>query len=186
MRFFVAFWMLAAAARASEPTLVEVQAAAARHAAGDPVEDADRESRLRASHLAPTVRGEIVGKTDARTRRGEFRLAPLREDDASDGRTWGIVVTWDLAQLVYSREEGQLALAHQHLARIRREVAIQAAKLWIERRRKCAGLERLSGPLRREAFLDVLRITAELDALTGGLYREALKDVEEQLAEEER
>jgi uncharacterized protein YjiS (DUF1127 family) len=186
MRFFVAFWMLGAAARASEPTLVEVQAAAARHAAGDPVEDADRASRLRASHLAPTVRGELIGKTDERTRNGEYRLAPLREDDASEGRTWGVVVTWDLAQLVYSREEGQLALAHQHLARIRREVAIQAAKLWIERRQKCAALGRLSGPLRHEASLDLLRITAELDALTGGLYREALQQAEEQLAEEDR
>jgi uncharacterized protein YjiS (DUF1127 family) len=186
MKFFVAFWMLAGAARASEPTLVEVQAAAARHAAGDPVEDADRTSRLRASHFAPTVRGELIGKADDRTRRGEYRLAPLREDDASEGRTWGVVVTWDLAQLVYSREEGQLALAQQHLARIRREVAIQAAKLWIDRRRKCVALERLSGPPRREALLDLLRLTAELDALTGGLYREALKDAEEQLAEEER
>ncbi|MFL5279402.1 MAG: hypothetical protein ACJ79T_23240 [Myxococcales bacterium] len=186
MRFFVAFWMLAAAARASEPTLVEVQAAAARHAAGDRVEDSDRASRLRASHFAPTLRGELIGKADDRTRRGEYRLSPLREDDASEARTWGVVVTWDLAQLVYSREEGQLALAHQHLARIRREVAIQAAKLWIERRRKGAALEKLTGPLRLEAFLDLLRITAELDALTGGLYRDALKDAEEQLAEEQR
>ena len=105
--------------------------------------------------------------------------------DPLEARTWGIVVTWDLAQLVYSREEGQLALAHQHLARVRREVAVQAAKLWSDRRRKCAALERLSGPLRREAVLDLLRITAELDALTGGLYREAVKDAEQQLAEEE-
>ena len=180
MRSFVAFWMLAAAARASEPTLVEAQAAAARHSAGTGADDADRTSRLRASHFAPTVRGELIGKTD------EFRLAPLREDDVSEARTWGIVVTWDLAQLVYSREEGQLALAHQHLARVRREVSFQAAKLWIERRQKCAALQKLSGPLRREAYLDLLRITAELDALTGGLYREALAEAEGQLEEEDR
>jgi len=186
MRLFVAFWMLAAAARASEPTLVEAQAAAARHAAGTAADDADRTGRLRASHLAPTVRGELLGRVDDRTRRGEYRLAPLREDDASEGRTWGIVVTWDFSQLVYSREEGQLALAHQHLARVRREVALQAAKLWTERRQKCAALQKMSGPLRREAYLDLLRITAELDALTGGLYREALADVEGHLEEEER
>jgi hypothetical protein len=186
MRFLVAFWMIATAASASEPTLLEVQAAAARHAAGDQADDADRTSRLRASHLAPTVRGEVLGRTDERTRSGEYRLAPLREDDASEGRTWGIVVTWDLAQLVYSREEGQLALAHQHLARVRREASIEAAKLWIERRQKCAALAKLGGPLRREAFLDLLRITAELDALTGGLYREALQESEERLAEVDR
>jgi len=186
MRLTVAIWMLAAAARASEPSLVETQAAAARHAAGTGADDADRTSRLRASHFAPTVRGELIGRADDRTRRGEYRLAPLREDDASEARTWGIVVTWDLAQLVYSREEGQLALAHQHLARVRREVAFQAAKLWIERRQKSASLQKLSGPLRRQVYLDLLCITAELDALTGGLYREALAEVEGQLVEEER
>jgi len=186
MRFIVSFWMLAAAARASEPTLVEVQAAASKHAAGETGDDSGRTSRLRASHLAPTVRGELIAKMDDRTRRGELRLAPLREDDASEARTWGIVVTWDLAQLVYSREEGQLALAHQHLARVRREVAVRAAQLWIDRRQKCASLEKLSGPLRREAYLDLLRITAELDALTGGLYREALAEMQDHLAGEDR
>jgi uncharacterized protein YjiS (DUF1127 family) len=186
MRCIVAFWMVAGAVRAAEPTLVEVQAAAARLAAGDAADDASRTSRLRASRLAPVVRGELIGKTDDRTRRGEYRLAPLREDDASEGRTWGIVLTWDLAQLVYSREEGQLALAHQHLARVRREAALQAAKLWIERRQKCAALQRLSGPVRREAEFDLLRTTAELDALTGGLYREAVAEAEERLAEEDR
>jgi uncharacterized protein YjiS (DUF1127 family) len=186
MRCIVAFWMVASAVRAAEPTLVEVQAAAARQAAGDVADDASRTSRLRASRLAPVVRGELIGKTDDRTRRGEYRLAPLREDDASEVHTWGIVLTWDLAQLVYSREEGQLALAHQHLARVRREAAFQAAKLWIERRQKCAALQRLSGPVRREAEFDLLRTTADLDALTGGLYREAIAEAEERLAEEDR
>ena len=65
-------------------------------------------------------------------------------------------------------------------------MSFQAAKLWIERRQKCAALQKLSGPLRREAYLDLLRITAELDALTGGLYREALAEAEGQLEEEDR
>jgi len=47
-------------------------------------------------------------------------------------------------------------------------------------------LQRLSAPLRREAYLDLLRITAELDALTGGLYREALAETEAHLEEEDR
>jgi hypothetical protein len=186
MIVFVAFWMLAAAARASEPTLVEAQAAASRHAAGTPADDADRISRLRASRLAPTVRAQLLGRMDERTRRGEYRLAPLHEDNASEGRTWGIVLTWDFSQLVYSREEGQLALAHQHLARERREVALEVAKLWTERWQKCAALPKLTGPLRREAYLDLLRVTAELDGLTGGLYREALADAEAHLEEEDR
>src|SRR3954465_10360527 len=89
MAFFVSFWMLGAAVNVSEPTLVAVQAAAARHAAGDQAEDADRTSRLRASHVAPTVRGELIGKTDDRTRRGEYRLPPLRGEDAPATRPPG-------------------------------------------------------------------------------------------------
>jgi len=64
-------------------------------------------------------------------------------------------------------------------------VALQAAKLWTERRQKCAALQKLSGAVRREAYLDLLRVTAELDALTGGLYREAVAEAEAHLEEED-
>jgi hypothetical protein len=188
VRWTVAFWMLACAVRAAaaEPTLLEAQEAAARVAGGGVADDSSRTSRLRKSHLAPVVRGEILGKTDDRTRRGEFRLTPLREDDASAARTWSVTVTWDLAQLVYSREEGQLALAHQNLARVRREASSRAAELWVERRQKRAALEKLSGSARREALFELVRETAELDALTGGLYRDAVAEAEARLEREDR
>jgi hypothetical protein len=185
MRWIVAIWMVAAGVRAAEPTLVEVTAAAAKTAAGEQSDDASRMARLRKSHLAPVVRAELVTKTDDRTRRGEFRLAPLVEDDAAVGHTWGIVVTWDLAQIVYAKEEGQLALAHQQLARVRREAQAKATQLWIERQRKCAALDKSTLALRHEAQLDLLRVTAELDGLTGGLYREILVEAESHLAEED-
>ena len=91
-------------------------------------------------------------------------------------------MTWDFAQLVYSREESQLALAHVHLARVRREAAEKAAALWVERRQRCASLPALSGAARNEAALELLRVTAELDAVTGGLYRELLSRQEAEQA----
>jgi hypothetical protein len=165
-------FLCAAAVALAEPTLLEAQAAAARTAAGSASSDADRSARLRASHWAPALRGQLLRRDDVRSRAGEYRGYPIRQDDAAAAHTWAITLTWDFAQLLYAREESQLALAHVHLARVRREAAEKAASLWIERREKRASLRELSGAARREAVLDALRISAELDALTGGLYRD--------------
>jgi hypothetical protein len=162
----------AAAIAVAEPTLLDAQAAAARIAAGSASSDASRTARLRASHWAPVLRAGLIRKEDARSRTGEFRGYPVLEEDAAAAHTWTVTLTWDFAQLVYSREESQLALAHVHLARVRREAAEKAAGLWVERRQKRASLRELSGPARREAAVEALRVTAELDALTGGLYRD--------------
>jgi hypothetical protein len=177
--------LCAAALAAVEPTLIEVQAAAARTAGGTLAEDARRTARLRASHWAPVVRGELLRKDDVRTRVGELRGYPLRQDDAAAAHTWAVTVTWDFAQLVYAREESQLALAHVHLARARREAAQKAASLWVERRQTRESLRVLSGAARREAALDALRLSAELDALTGGLYRDVVAREQAELEAEE-
>jgi hypothetical protein len=164
-----------------EPTLLDAQAAAARMAGGSASSDASRTARLRASHWAPVLRAGLIRRDDLRSRAGEYRGYPVRQDDAGATHTWAITLTWDFAQLVYAREESQLALAHVHLARVRREAAEKAAALWTERRQKRASLRELSGPARREAALESLRISAELDALTGGLYRDIVASEEAEL-----
>jgi hypothetical protein len=169
----LSFWTVLLAAAALEPTLGEAQRAAALRAAGETAADEARTERLRRAHWAPVVRAELIDRADDRSRRGEFRLAPVVEDDHSAVLTWGVTVTWDFAQVVYAHEESQLALAHQHLARVRREAADRAAALWIERRRKCEALATAGPGARREALFELLRTTAELDALTG-LYGEQL------------
>jgi hypothetical protein len=174
-------WLCAAALAAVEPALIEVQAAAARTAAGSAAEDARRSARLRSSHWAPVLRSELLRKEDARSRVGELRGYPLRQEDAGAAHTWAVTLTWDFAQLVYAREESQLALAHVHLARVRRQAAERAAELWVERRQRRASLGTLTGPARADAALDLLRVTAELDAVTGGLYRELLAREEAEL-----
>jgi len=168
----IALFCAAAVVAPVEPTLLEVQAAAALTAAGTAASDADRTARLRASHWAPVLRGQFIRREDLRSRAGEYRGYPLRQDDTGAAHTWAVTLTWDFAQLVYSREESQLALAQVHLARVRREAAEKAASLWTERRQKRTSLRELTGAARREAAIDSLRISAELDALTGGLYRD--------------
>jgi hypothetical protein len=169
----------------AEPSLGEAQEAAMRTAAGFAADDAARVSRARAAHWAPALRAQAGLRDDERSRRGELRLAPLVENDLGKSRIWAIVAQWDLAQLVYSRDEGQLALAHVHLARVRQKAAEAAAKLYEERwrRRVFLRLRAASPPSERvDALLGLLRATAGLDALTGGLYREQLAQAEGDLA----
>lgn len=156
---------------ATEPGLSQTQDAAARVAAGLTADDLSRLSRARSAHWAPQLRGQLDGKDDARSRDGEFRNAPLHENDLGAARGWAVVLSWDFSQVIFAREETQLALAHAHLARLRRETASQAAALWLERKRAQAAW--LSGPT-ADACLRLLELTADLDALTGGLFREAL------------
>ena len=176
--------LLYAAAAAGEPGLLEAQAAAQRTAGGTAADDAGRSTRLRHSHWAPVLRGQILRRDDLRDRAGELRGYPLVQQDWSVANTWSVTLTWDFGQLVYAREESQLALAHVHLARARREAADRAAELWVERRQRRASMIALSGPPRREAALELLRVTAELDAVTGGLYRDVLAREEAELAGE--
>ena len=130
------------------------------------------------------LRAQFLRRDDLRTRLGELRGYPLWQDDAGAANTWSVTLTWDFAQLVYGREESQLALAHVHLARVRREAADRAAALWVERRQKRASMQALSGAAWREAALELLRATAELDAVTGGLYRDLVGREEAELTGE--
>lgn len=163
-------WLLAAPAAEEEPGLLETQDAAAKAAGGSAVADAARLARVRAAHWAPQVRGQATLRQDEKTRAGEFRLAPLREEDAGAGRSWAVTVTWDLSQVIFAREETQLALAQVTLARARRDAAERAAQLWIERRKAQAVWAANRTP---ESCFAMLRATAALVVLTGGLFREA-------------
>jgi hypothetical protein len=168
-------WLLAAPAGESEPGLLETQDAAARLAGGPPSEDASRLTRARAAHWAPHLRAQANVRDDEKTRSGEYRLAPLREQDLFRGRTWMVMLTWDLSQVVFAREETQLANAHAQLARSRRDAAERAAQLWIERRRAQA---LWFAARTRESCFALLRATAALVAITGALFREAAANEE--------
>lgn len=162
-------------ALAAEPGLDETQAAAARTAAGLAADDESRVARARRAHWAPVLRGQLAGKDSVKSRRGQVRLAPLVEDDTSDEKDWGVALQWDFAQIIYARDETQVALANAHLARLRRDASEAAAKLWIERRKRSAAWSVAPpGPARDALALLLLETTASLDALTGGLFHDVL------------
>ncbi|GAC1605678.1 MAG: hypothetical protein NVS4B10_19360 [Myxococcales bacterium] len=170
-------------AAASDPALPAVVEAAQRRAAGTAPEEASRQSRARSAHWAPVVRAQAGVRDDGRTRRGQVRLAPLIEDDLAQSRSWAVVATWDLAQLVYARDEAQLALAHVHLARVRREVADDAVRLYEERWRLRSSLRSAppgSSRERTDLLLTLLRTTAALDALSG-LYGSQVEELESEV-----
>ena len=182
--------MLAAAGPAgdapSEPGLAETQEAAARAAGGRASDDDSRESRARLAHWAPQLRAQGQVRDDEKARVGEFRLAPVREQDVGVGHSWTVGLAWDFSQVIYARDESQLALAHAHLARIRREASEKAAQLWIERRTARAHWLASGPEARLEACLSLLRLTSALDALTSGLFGDALAREETACAGEEK
>jgi hypothetical protein len=162
---------------------LQTQQAAARVAGGTAADDAWRLERARDAHWAPQLRGDLNGKQDARSREGEFRLAPLRENDLGAARGWAVTLTWDFSQVIFAREETQLALAHAHLARLRDQASTRAAALWLERRRaKATWLSQHT----TESCMQLLQLTAELDALTDGLFRDALAREEAACIPEEK
>jgi hypothetical protein len=165
-----------AAAVLLDPGLLEAQEAAARHAAGLASEDAGREARARTAHWAPQVRaqGSLRGSDDNRA--GQRYGSPLVEEDVAAVQTWSLSLSWDLSQVVFAKEETQLALARARLAELRREARCKAADLWVERQRELARFAGLAaGPQRFSACLTALRLTGELDALTFGLFRDAVE-----------
>ncbi|HET9752268.1 MAG TPA: hypothetical protein VFP52_04885 [Myxococcales bacterium] len=94
----------------------------------------------------------------------------MREQDAGAGRNWSVALSWDFAQVIFAREETQLAVAQARLARVRREAAERAAALWVERQQaRALWLQART----EEACFALLQLTAELDALTAGLFHDA-------------
>jgi hypothetical protein len=165
-----------------EPGLLQTQEAAAKLAGGAAAWDDARLSRARLSHWAPQLKAQASMRGDEKTRAGEFRLAPLLEQDVATARAWFVTLSWDFSQLIFAREETQLALAHVHLARARREAAERAAQLWIDRQ-KARAAWLASGT--RDSCLSLLRVTAALVALTG-LFRDAAAREEAACAGEPR
>jgi hypothetical protein len=175
--------LLAAPAEDPEPGLLETQEAAAKTAGGTAGQDASRVARARAAHWAPQLRAQATVRDDEKTRNGEYRLAPLREQNVAVGHVWVLALTWDLSQVVFAREETQLAVAQVQLARVRRDAAERAAQVWIERRQAHA---LWVAARTRESCLGLLRTTAALVALTGTLFRDILAREEAACAGEGR
>jgi hypothetical protein len=166
---------IAAAAGPGLPGLFEAQEAAARLAAGLASEDASREARARAAHWTPQLRAQGSVRASDENRAGQRYGSPLIEDDVGSVQTWSVLLTWDLSQVVFAREETQLALAHARLAQLRQEARAKVSEVWVERLRELARFAQAPPAQRLSACLSALQLTARLDALTGGLFRMAVE-----------
>lgn len=168
-----------------DPGLPETQEAAARIAAGVVAQDQSREARARASHWAPQLRAQGNLRTSDQNRAGVRYGSPLLEEDTSAVQTWSVMLAWDFSQVVFGKEETQLAVAQARLAQLRREARIRAAELWVDRKRELLRLAAAPpGAQRASICLSALHLTAELDAFTGGLFREAVEREEQACARE--
>jgi hypothetical protein len=161
---------------AGEPTIAEVQAAAARRAGAAPSDSYVARARLAA--LLPRLTAEV--RRDERTQRivGLQGAGEVDYQRLSPGTVVALRATWDLGDLVAARGElaGESAAALR--ARRREEAVRRATALFYERRK--LRLELWLAPpedalVRARAELEVERLGAELDALTGGMFTRGLR-----------
>jgi hypothetical protein len=157
---------------ASEPDILEVQAAAARQAEAATPDPALLARRRRLSALLPRLTAEV------RHEERDYRVAGLQgasEVDytrSSPGTSFALHATWELGDLIAATGEAAAAAAALARATRRDDAVRKATVLHFERRQRQLAL--LSDPppdarARAAAELELARVTAELDALTGGL-----------------
>jgi hypothetical protein len=157
---------------ASEPDILEVQAAAANHAEAATPDPALLARRRRLSALLPRV------TLEARHEERDYRVSGLQGSSevdylrSSPGTSLAVHATWELGDLVAATGEAAAAAAALARATRRDEAVRKATTLHFERRQRQLAL--LSDPptdarARAAAELELARATAELDALTGGL-----------------
>jgi hypothetical protein len=166
-----AFRALAALA-AGEPTVAEVQDAAARTADREAPEAEGFGRRARLAALLPRL--TVEGRRDERS----YRVTGLQASGEVDyqhlapGSALLVRATWDLGELVAAKGELGAAAASEARARRRVEAVRRATALYFDRRRGQLALL-LAPPedarVRAEAELALEALGAELDALTGGL-----------------
>jgi len=160
-----------------EPSVLEVQEVAARHARVNPEA---YERWLTDSHLAHALPRRMLGR--ARTTRNDDRSA--RTTNASTGSLSDtvsardqlqleVLAEWDLSRLVFNRDGILAARQVERIVNQREDILTTVNKLYFARRQLQAEAE-----LDRTASVQIIvqlelrieSLTADLDALTGGWF----------------
>ena len=157
----------------SEPTIEEVQQAAAQGASSSG--DADSwVGRARLAAWLPRISAEY--RHDDRS----SRVVGLQSGSEVDylkilpGDTIGVRASWNFDEVVFSASELQAATAAAQVARRREERVERATQLYFDRRKKQAELLLAPpGPVRERIArqLELDSLTAALDALTSGIFQ---------------
>jgi hypothetical protein len=158
---------------AGDPPVAEVQRAAAAHDGVEPERLRTWLARPRSAHWLPRISVD-ASRTERDTRvigvTGTVESDYLR---LSPSLQYGIRLTWELDQLVFSRDEPAAAWTASRLVDRREERVRRATRLYYQRRLLQARLV-LEPPRdaaqRAERENQVDALTAELDDLTGGLF----------------
>ncbi len=154
-----------------EPTVQELQAAAAKAFPVRPAEMKSMRRRARASAWLPQLSAEY------RRNVGNIDMVGVRSDEGVDTSAledvarYGVSATWRLSDIVFSPQEIQAATVTLEVARARREEVEKVTRLYFERRRLL--LTRQSAPPADPVEAEKLDLaigerTAAIDALTGG------------------
>ena len=166
---------------AAEPSVLQVQRAAARYAR---LNRGAYRSWVKASnyaHLLPErVKGQVLKlkreEADVRTTSSTQSLSELLAVD--DHMRLELEVQWDFSKLIFNPDKLKVSKEISNLVELREEILTTANKLYFARRRLQV-LQLLNPPQSvRKAIYLKLRIdslTADIDALTGGWFSRTLK-----------
>lgn len=163
---------------ASEPSIVEVQQAAARYARVNP--DA-YDSWLSAANLAYILPRNLRGRVrstsddqrDVRTSSGAISDLVSADSQAQ----YEVTADWDLTRLVFNRDQITAARQIERIVNQREDVLTTVNKLYFARRQLQVEMELDQGGSIERLIKSQLRVdalTADLDALTGGWFSKQL------------
>jgi hypothetical protein len=155
-----------------EPSVLEVQRAAVRHAGIDAARLDSWRRRSRWAAAAPELlaeyrRAAATDRTLGAQASGTVDYADLDLEDRYTARA-----RWDLDRLVFSPDELRVAAETIEVVGLRQAVIDQVTRLYFERRRQQVLLLRsaLGVEERLRLELRVEELTASLDGLTGGWF----------------
>jgi hypothetical protein len=159
-----------------EPTVRDVQEAAARYAEVHPELIQSWRSRARKAAAAPQFRAEYRNVRSTDDRQVESASNSITTTNTLEHRPL-VRAQWDLDRLVFNPDELRVANQTVDLVRLRESVMDQVTKLYFERRRlqvenDLAPAADVAGKVRKELRLQEL--VADIDALTGGFFSKKL------------
>lgn len=164
-----------------EPSVREVQRAAARHARVNPGAYSHWLAASGWAHILPErVKGEVQhlarDEKDVRTTSSTNSLSELLALD--DHLRLEVEVQWDLSKLIFNPDKLKVSKEISNLVELREDILTTVNKLYFSRRR--VQIEQLLNPPQNlkhavNVSLNVRSLTADIDALTGGWFSRELR-----------
>ncbi len=162
----------------TEPSIIEVQAMAIEYAEVSPEKIRSWRRGARWKALLPKL---SVGFSESyddnidiyKSSSYSYVIRGPRER----GNDWDVDLVWDLSDLIWNDAQTSIDVRSKLMVQLRDDILEEVTRLYFERKKLLAGLER-PGDSDEKAFrakkLRIEELTAYIDALTGGKFSEAL------------